>query len=144
MSLPNSIQDREYQKFVEDVAGKVAIRVLLSGTSSLVDLTLSGNFFRSVETGITAGGSPQDQANAYALTKDSNWVDTVAVANDGVKLRAAAAGGSQIIVNESANTLKIYPATGDDLGAGTNNAIPLGAGGKIRFDAKDDTTWKAG
>lgn len=141
MSMSGYLDSREFDKFVEDASGNTAVRVLLAGSPTLVDLTLTGNFNRSVETGITAAGTIQ--GDAYALTKDSNWVSTVG-AGSGVKLRSAVAGGSVLIVNESATTLKIYPFLGDDLGAGANTAIQLIAGGKIRFDAKDATTWKAG
>ena len=140
MTMSGYLDTREFAKFVADASGDTAIRVLLSGTSDLVDLTLTGMLYQSVETGITAG-TTQTQAGATALTKMLNIVATVATANDGVKLMSAEAGAQQKIVNRGANNLKIWPFLGDDLGAGVNAAIVIPPGAKIMFDAEDVTTW---
>jgi len=142
MTLPYSIQDREYQKFVEDAAGDVAIRVLLSGTSSLVDLTLSGMFYQSVAAGLTA--SITQSQGQQALTKIINEISTCANAGDVVTLMSAAAGAVQVVINNGAANLQIFPASGDDCGAGVDTAITVPPGAKIRFDAYDATNWKVG
>lgn len=140
MTLPGSIHDREYQKFVEDASGDVAIRVLLSGASALTDLTLSGMLYGSVEAGITASGT-QSQGQG-ALTKMLNQVSTVGTANDVVTLMSAAVGAMQTVINDGANNLQIFPASGDNLGAGVDTSIVIPPGATVRFEAYDATNWK--
>lgn len=142
MSMSGYLDTREFQKFVEDASNETAVRVLISGSPTLVDLILTGMFYQSVATGITAG-TTQTQAGATALTKMLNIVATVGTANDGVKLMSAAVGAIQTIKNRGANNLKIWPASGDDCGAGVDTAITIGVGAKIRLEAEDATTWSS-
>jgi hypothetical protein len=137
------MNDREFAKFVETAGGEVAIRVILSGTSTLVTLTMTGMLYQSVESGIVAG-TTQTQAGATALTKMINEIATCANANDGVKLVTAAIGAQQTVINNGVANLKIWPASGDDLGAGVDTAITVPPGSKSRFDAWSNTKWKVG
>jgi len=127
------ISDREFSKFVADAAGAVAVRVKFgSGGQS---------FTFSVTAGITAG-TTQTQAGATALTTMINEVSTVGTANDGVKLKTAVAGDMQVVINNGANNLKIWPASGDNLGAGVDTGIVIGPGANITFMAYDTTNWE--
>lgn len=91
-------------------------------------------------TGITA--STTQTQGQQPLTKRNNRVDTVANANDVVTLEAAAAGGEQTVANFGANTLQIFPASGDsiDLG-GANASTTLASGKTATFKASDATKW---
>jgi hypothetical protein len=107
----------------------------------------TGNYFqhqtlmqRKVTNSITAS-TTQTQGQG-ALTSDINRVSVCANANDTVTLPSATAGMSNMIFNDGAQTLKIFPASGDDLGAGVNTATTLAAGGKAWFVSYDATTWK--
>ena len=140
MSMSGYLDTREFAKFVEDLLGRTAIRVLPYGSPTLVNLILTGMFYQSVEPGIVAG-TTQTQAGATALTKMLNIVGTCANDNDGVKLMSAATGAMQKIVNRGAKNLKIWPFLGDDIGAGVNNGFAIAPGAKIMFDAEDATTW---
>jgi len=93
----------------------------------------------SVTTGITAV-NPGGQGDG-ALTSRINEVDTVGAANDAVTLPAAAAGRECIVINNGAETLEIWPASGDDCGGGVNTAITLASGETVRLVAYDATTW---
>lgn len=67
----------------------------------------------------TAGGG---QANALLLTKDHNIVGTVATAGDSVKVGPAVPGASVIVLNTAANSLNVFPSSGDAIGAGAADA----------------------
>jgi hypothetical protein len=95
---------------------------------------------RGTISGITAS-TTQTQGQG-ALTTDVNEISTVATTNDTVTLRSAAAGSYQCVINNGANTLQIFPASSDDLGAGTNTAVTLAAGGKALFLAYTDVKWQ--
>lgn len=75
----------------------------------------------NITTGITALGS--DQAGATALTTTLNEVSTVGAANRGVRLPSAAGfvGAMIVVENLGANNMYVYPASGENLGQGTNN-----------------------
>jgi hypothetical protein len=95
---------------------------------------------RHVHAGLTAA-NPGNQGDA-ALTTDINEVSTVSVANNGVTLPSAVAGIEIFIINNGANTLEIWPASGDNLGAGLNTATTLASGSNVTFVAYDATNWE--
>ena len=95
---------------------------------------------RSVTAGITAVSSgTQGQG---VLTTDINQVSTVAAENDSVTMPSAEAGMEITIINDGANTMKIWPYTDDNLGAGVNNAIVLIADSWITFKTFNATDWR--
>ena len=94
----------------------------------------------STVNGITAS-TTQSQGEG-ALTGKINEVATVASANDTVTLPAAAAGNSCIIINNGANTLQIFPASGDNAGGGVDTAITLAAGSNLFLVAYNATNWE--
>lgn len=103
--------------------------------------TGSGNavFYWEVASGITASAT-QTQGQ-QPLLSSYNEISTVTTTNDVVTLRTAAAGLKQTVVNNGANTLQIFPASGDDLGAGVDTSTTLAAGDSITFFAIDATNW---
>lgn len=102
--------------------------------------TSTAFFQRSVTASITAS-TTQTQGQG-ALTTEVNNVATCANANDTVTLPAAVAGRNCVIFNNGAQTLQIFPASGDDLGAGVNTATTLAAGSNRRYVAYDATNWE--
>jgi len=107
----------------------VAIGVLRQTSHAVVSATLTA-------------GTTQTQAGGLALIGEVNEVSTVANVNDTVVLPAAAAGIKVVIINNGANTLRIYPASGDDLGQGADTFTSLAAGSNITFVAYDATNWE--
>lgn len=90
--------------------------------------------------GITASTS-QSQGQ-QPLTASVNLVATVANASDTVTLPAAAAGRVCMIRNEGANTLQIFPASGDAIdGGAADAAITLAADAALILVAIDATDW---
>ena len=89
--------------------------------------------------GITAS-TTQTQGQG-PLTAVVNEISVVANANDTVTLPSAGAGKTCVIINNGAQTLRIYPASGDNLGAGVNTATTLTATSRRRYVAYDSTNW---
>ncbi len=118
------------------------IRNLFPNTSSR---NHSGNNFvgGDVKSGLTAG-TTQTQAGGLDLTSRINEVSTVANTSDTVVLFAAYEGAECIIINNGANALRIYPASGDNLGSGANTVMTtnLATTDMIKFIAYDATNWR--
>jgi hypothetical protein len=101
------------------------------------------NDVSSYESGVTAhaGGG---QANGYAITKTNTRVTTVATAADSLTLPVAKAGGVYRVFNRGANSLDVYPATGEAINAlAANTALAVAAAGQTAFYCMVDGTWDA-
>ncbi|KKL96241.1 hypothetical protein LCGC14_1846440 [marine sediment metagenome] len=105
------------------------------------DLVMDDDTFirHSVTATITASTS-QSQGNG-ALTSEINEIAVVAFVNDTVTLPAAIAGRKVTIINNGANILRMYPASGDNLGAGVDVFEELKANEVIDFVAYDSINW---
>lgn len=109
------------------------------------NLTVEGditaqNILISTEDSITA--STTQTQGQQALTAAANLVETVANANDVVTLPSAVDGLGCEVVNKGANTLQIFPASGDAIeGGATNASTTLAAGSAATFRAFDATDW---
>jgi hypothetical protein len=134
------------------VAGVVELATVaevLTGTDTSRAVTAAGVFgprdeHRSVTNSITAG-STQTQAGATAMTTGYNRVTASGTDGDGVKLPTAAEGLIVHVVNDdSAQTIKIWPATSDAVDGGSANAVDanvLGFGESRTYFAVDATNW---
>lgn len=97
----------------------------------------------AVTTGIEAhaGGG---QADATQLAYGTNEVTVVATAGDSVKLPAAVTGANVIVKNDGANTLDLYPATGDTIDDGSANAaIQVPPGVTVQLTGINTTNWES-
>ena len=97
----------------------------------------------SVQAGITA--EPSGVQGDVPLTKAVNEVSTVATSGDSVTLYSGLVAGlsfTQEIINNGANPLGIFPASGHDCGAGTNNKITIGTGANIKLRSYNGTVWE--
>ena len=92
-----------------------------------------------VNAGITAS-TTQSQGQG-ALTAQVNEISTVANKDDTVTLPTAVTGIMIEIINNGANTLLIFPASGDDLGLGVDTAEELEANERVMFVAYTTTNW---
>ncbi len=112
---------------------------------AFTDVNTSLNTWLLGVTNSITAGTTQTQAGATALTKNTNRVTVVGTNGDGVKLPTAVAGLEILIINDdSAQTLKIWPATGDAIDGGSANAVDanqLAAGSSRRYIAVDATNW---
>lgn len=109
----------------------------------LIDrINLLATLIDSSTTGITAyaGGG---QSLATQLPSTYNEVTTVGSPGDSVKLLPAEEGLKQIVKNDGANSLAVFPSTGDSIDDGTVNAsITLAPGSSVTFTAVSGTNWE--
>jgi len=115
---------------VNDIAGPTTKR------ATVANIRMDG-----VEAGITANVT-QAQGDT-PLTKIINEISVCANAGDSVTLPTAIAGLRCIVINNGAQGLGIWPATGDDLGTGVDTVRGnLAAGSNLIFVAYDVTNWE--
>jgi hypothetical protein len=94
----------------------------------------------SKTAGITA--STTQTQGQQPLTTRINQVSVVANANDAATLPAARAGLEVIVANDGANTLQLFPASGDSIDGGSVDAsTTLATGKRALFVAYDATDW---
>ena len=92
------------------------------------------------EDAITA--STTQTQGQQPLTRRFNRISVCANASDVVTLPGALAGLTCAVRNDGAQTLQIFPASGDDINGGaTDAAITLAAGSTIILGAMDATSW---
>ena len=105
-------------------------------------IKISGDvgFYRTVSATITA--STTQTQGQQPLVRDINEVSICANVNDTVTLPTAIAGGNCLVINNGAQTLQVFPASGDNLGAGLNTATTIVAGSRKLFIAYDTTNWE--
>jgi len=105
----------------------------------VANVTSSSYAIVSVGTGISAAGTVQ--SNATALTKEFNVVSTVA-SGSGVRLPTSVAGMRITVVNTSANTLLVYPASSGIINSqSANAAYSHPAGARLDFISTTTTQW---
>ena len=105
---------------------------------SAVKIVGSASLGLTADAGSAQGGCP--------LTSSFNVIDTSGNAGDSVTLPASFSAGTVIFIKNgaAANSVDVFPAAGDDLGAGANTAAALAAGKGIAYIATvTDTTWEA-
>ncbi len=118
--------------------GATATRMSIEGSN--VQMANDVALLSDVNSGLTAS-TTQTQGNG-ALTADVNEVSTVGSADDTVTLPTAVIGRKVAIINNGANQLRIFPASGDNLGQGADTAVALASGSNIVFLAFDVTNWE--
>jgi hypothetical protein len=134
--------DRQFkgsEQFAFDVDPKTG-----SITIGVGDLAVAkGHIKFSVKNGIVAfaGGG---QANATVLPADINRVSTVATAADSTKLPKAVPGLDVTVYNAGANSMNVFPLTGDNINAlAANAAFAVAAGKNVQFGCAVAGTWHA-
>ena|SRR5437867_4135541 len=90
----------------------------------------------------TAGGG---QANALPLNYRDSRVTTVATAADSVVLPVSQAGMQLVVVNAAAaNSMNVFPATGESINAlAANTAFAVAAGKTAQFTCINNGQWHA-
>jgi hypothetical protein len=123
---------------------RTSIGVGTTDSPQFTNLTLTGFEYLSMTTGITAG-TTQSQAGATALTTQTNRVTASGTDADAVKLPTAVANALVTIINDdAAQTIAVWPNTGDTIDGGSANAVDsntLAAGNSRTYLAYDATNW---
>ena len=93
-------------------------------------------------TAITAfaGGG---QGSATALTKKWNEITICASDNDSVKLLAAKIGSKQVVYNNTAKILSVFPVVGESISGITNYQFNIDVGGVMAFESHKNGKWFA-
>ena len=122
--------------------GETFVFVGIDSTNWQSNNVLNTNIFSST-TGITAhaGGG---QSSAVALTTFYNNVTTCATAGNSVKLLPAATGTMQIVKNNGATNLAVFPYSGGTIDGGSTDAsVTLIPGQEVIFNAINTTDWES-
>lgn len=90
-------------------------------------------------TGLTAS-TTQTQGQG-GLFSSYNEVATVANPNDTVTAPSVGEGRRLVIINNGANTLQVFPASGDNLGAGVDSSITIAAGAALVAIGRGGVNW---
>jgi hypothetical protein len=113
-----------------------------SGTGTVVALATAPALDQetfSTSAAVTAGTNAQGQG---ALTSDYNVITTAAANPSGVTLPTATTGRRIVIVNEGANPIAVFPATGGFIDSqAINTAVTVPINSKATFDASSATQW---
>ncbi len=102
-----------------------------------------GLVIESVEAGITA--STTQSQGQQPLTDMINEISTVANEDDTCTMMTAQEGLRISVINNGANTMQLFPASGDNIdGTGVDTAITIAAGSALLLVAYDATNWALG
>lgn len=114
-----------------------------SAISASDNVSTTSYFLNSVNNSVAAAGIIQ--STATLLAKQINVISSATPSvSDGVRLPGASAGMSITIINNTAYTVKIYPATGATIESlATNASYSLGSGGRLQFIATTPIQWYA-
>jgi hypothetical protein len=110
------------------------IRAVYNGSSWL----LTANSDRSVQADVTA--STTDAQGQGNLGRKVTEFSTVGATN-AATAKSVSIGMEITVINNGANTLNLYPASGDDIGGGVDTKVSVLAGTVAKYIGKDDTTW---
>ena len=131
------------------IAGGIPAYLTVSQVKTNLGLATSSDVtFNSLKLGAVnaltafAGGG---QGSATALTAAINRVTTVATAADSVKLPAALAGASLVVINAAAaNAMAVFPQTGEIINAlAANASISVAANKTVMFFCAVNGTWNS-
>ena len=110
------------------------------GTGIAGDLYTGNLIHRSTASGLTA--STTQTQGQMPLTKEINQISVCANANDTVTLPSAVSGERITVINNGAQTLRIFPASGDAINGGAvDAATTLASGTSAVFNSYDGTNW---
>ena len=123
-----------------DIAGAYQIDGTVALTANIV--MPAGLFIIHTTTADITAGTTVTQGQV-PLTSQINEISTVTSPNDVVTMPTAVAGMRVTVINNGANDLDIWPASGDDVGAGVDTITTLTPTSNVTFAAYDATNWEA-
>lgn len=135
------IDQTDVTNLVSDLALKSPLASpIFTGVVTTPAVTLTSNQVLNHTVATITASTTQNQGEGV-LTGTFNQVSIVEFNNDVVTLPTAVKGLEVEIANDGANTLQIFPASGDDLGNGVNLSTQLETNESIKFFAFDTTNW---
>lgn len=117
----------------------MSVRKISADLSDIPGIISDRDSVTNAITAFATGG----QANAVLLTTSYNRVTTVATAADSVKLPAAIAGSRVYVFNKAAaNSLNVFPSTGDKVNAlSVDAAYAIAVTKGVQFLCVVNGTW---
>jgi len=116
---------------------------LLANGVRAVSYKATGGFetaqINDADVGLTAS-TTQTQGNG-ALTNSYNEITIVANIDDTVTAPPVEEGHRLIVINNGIRRMQLFPASGDNIGAGVDTAIKVAAGESAVFFGIDATNW---
>ena len=147
---PPSVTLAATDKFSLFQASGYRVAALLSqlatfiANSAMVNLTITGLYVSSASNALTAraGGG---QALGTPLTASINRFTTVGTAADSALLPVCIAGAEITVINDAAaNSMNVFPATGETINAlSANTAFAVPAGKTVTLYSAVATKWHA-
>ena len=141
-----SVSTTTYSDIIADAdlgAGEPLTNKAHSIQSIMGYVKLSQGSLHGVGAGITAG--TDTQAGAYQLASEFNFVDTSSAGTASVRLPLISSdfvGQHILVANKSANTINIYPGTGQTINGGSANAaITAATGVTTNLISSSATNW---
>ena len=118
----------------------------LNGVTSAIQTQISARALPAAFTdGITAdsGSSQGDGAQTIAsgVLRATFVIETCATTGDAITLPAGVAGTEVIVINNGAESADVFPASGGDLGGGTDTAVAVASGGIAKWTALSATVY---
>lgn len=124
----------------DDVLNIVTAGIIAMTIDAAQAVTFPGFVQTSVAAGLTA--STNQTQGQGALTSAINEFSTVANDGDATTLPLAVGGRPITVINRGDNKLQIFPASGDNLGAGVDLSATLDHLEVATFVALDSTNWQ--
>ena len=106
---------------------------------------LSVGFLQATNMGLGLTADVSSIQGGQPLVSSFNVIDTSGTAGDSVTLPASFKAGTVIFIKNgaAANSIDVFPALGDNLGAGANTAAALAATKGIAYIATvENSTWE--
>ena len=127
------------------ITNAIGAATVVAGTSATAPSFISTAFNVSSVTNAITAHSGGGQGSAVALTTAMNRVTTVAAPGNSVKLPAAAAGRSVVVINAAAaNAMDCFPASGDAINALTaDTALSIAANKSVIFNCVVAGIWNS-
>ena len=127
--------------WVDTVGGRIYLLADASAGAAIWNSVGNVSSIGASMTGVTASVT-QTQAGATVLTGELVEVTTVATANDAVRIPAAILGVPCKVINQGANTLQVFPTSGDKIdGGATDASVTIAPGTSVQFHAIDAASW---
>jgi len=121
-----------------------ALSLIAGGVEAMRFTEASSAVLEAVQANVGLTAHTDSIQGAGVITSSHNVYTTVANAGDAATLPATFIVGTIVVIKNdaAANAMDIFPASGDDLGAGADTALSLVAGKGAMFLATvADTTW---
>ena len=125
----------------DDVTFNTVIGTVSMTSPSFISTALNKDSNANALTAHVGGG----QGSALALTKAINRITTVASGGDSVKLPAAVAGQSVVVINAAAaNAMDVFPVSGEAINAlSPDTALSMVANKTVIFFCAVNGTWNS-